>query len=170
MSHLAEVKDPGMVFDPEHFARALAKSMPDAVIYADAEGRIRFWNQGAERMFGFTESEVLGQSLDIIIPENQRRRHWNGFNKTMLTGRSRYEAGALLAVPAIRKDGARISVEFTIMPFHDEAGEMAGIAAVMRNVTKRFEEMRALRKQIAALQHTNTYSPVGNLGYILVDV
>jgi PAS domain S-box-containing protein len=136
-----------MDFDFARFSSILVSTMPDAVIYADAEGLIQFWNSGAERIFGFAEAETLGQSLDIIIPENLRRRHWDGFDQTMRTGESRYEAGALLAVPAVRKDGARISVEFTIVSFHDEAGRMAGVAAVIRDETKRFEEIRTLRKQ-----------------------
>ena len=144
-----------MNFDSERFFSILGKTMPDAVIYSDAEGQIRFWNRGAERIFGFTEAEALGQSLDIIIPETLRRRHWNGFVKTMRTGESKYEAGALLAVPSVHKDGTRLSVEFTIVPFHDDAGQMAGIAAVMRDVTKRFEEVRALHKQVAELQRVN---------------
>jgi PAS domain S-box-containing protein len=136
-----------MSFDPEHFASVLASSMSDAVIYADAEGLIRFWNKGAERIFGFDAAEALGRSLDIIIPESLRGRHWAGYEKTMRTGETRYGAGDLLAVPALRRDGARLSVEFTILPFHDDAGRMIGIAAVMRDVTARFEEMKALRKR-----------------------
>jgi PAS domain S-box-containing protein len=138
-----------MSLDVERFAVRLMGSMPDAVIYADADGLIRFWNNGAERIFGFDEAEALGQSLDIIVPENLRHRHWEGYNKTMRTGETRYGAGGVLAVPAVRRDGSRISVEFTIVPFHDEAGRMTGIAAVMRDVTARFEEMKALRKQVA---------------------
>lgn len=134
----------------ERFAVTLLTSMPDAVIYADAEGRIRFWNQAAERIFGFGEAEAVGQSLDIIVPENLRRRHWDGYEKTMRTGETRYGAGVLLAVPAIRKDGSRISIEFTIVPFQDESGRMLGIAAVIRDVTKRFDEMKALRKRAAS--------------------
>jgi PAS domain S-box-containing protein len=57
----------------------LAKEAPDAIVYADAEGRIRFWNRGAERIFGFSEAEALGRSLDIIIPERLRARHWEGY-------------------------------------------------------------------------------------------
>lgn len=67
----------------------------------------------------------------------------------MHSGKTRYGAGDLLAVPALRKDGARISIEFTIIPFHDETGRMAGIAAILREVTKRFEETKALRKRLA---------------------
>jgi PAS domain S-box-containing protein len=84
-----------------------------------------------------------------MIPGNLRARHWDGFRETMRTGRTRYGAGDLLAVPALRKDGSRISVEFSIVPFRDGAGRMVGIAAVMRDVTKRFEEMKALRKAAA---------------------
>lgn len=135
-----------MDFDFARFASILVKSMTDAVIYADEKGLIRVWNHGAERIFGFAEAEALTQSLDIIIPEKLRRRHWDGFEKTMRTGKTRYDSGALLAVPAIRKDGRRISIEFTIVPFRGETGEMVGIAAVMRDVTRQFEEMRALRK------------------------
>src|SRR4051794_11808244 len=122
-------------FDTEPFAVTLLHSMPDAVVYADAEGRIRYWNTAAERMFGYGAADALGQSLDIIVPESLRRRHWEGYEKTMRTGATRYGAGDLLAVPALRKDGARISIEFTITPFHDPAGKMLGIAAVMRDVT-----------------------------------
>ena len=146
----AAVTTTAMNFDAASFASTLVNAMADAVIYADANGTVRFWNRGAERIFGFRESEAVGQSLDIIIPESLRQRHWDGFNGTMRTGVTRYQAGALLAVPAIRKDGARISVEFTIVPFHDPTGGMVGIAAVMRDVTERFEEMKALRKAAAA--------------------
>ena len=139
-----------MDFDPKRFAERLVSAMPDAVIYADAEGVIRFWNGGATRIFGFADAEAIGQSLDIIIPERLRARHWEGFRTTMRTGQSRYGEGQTLSVPAIRKDGAQISVEFTIVPFADDSGQMVGIAAIMRDVTARFEELRNLRRQMAA--------------------
>jgi PAS domain S-box-containing protein len=140
-----------MNFDPARFAIALLTSMPDAVVYSDFEGRIQFWNMGAETIFGFTAAEAVGQSLDIIIPEGLRKRHWDGYEATMRTGVTRYGAGDLLAVPAIRKDGSRLSTEFTIVPFKDETGRMLGIAAIMRDVTKQFEAMRALRKAAAGI-------------------
>ena len=123
--------------------------MSDAIIYADAEGVIRLWNRGATRIFGFAEVEALGRSLDIIIPETLRERHWRGFRATMRTGESRYGDGQVLSVPAVRKDGSRISVEFTIVPFTNDSGQMIGIAAIMRDTTTRFEELRALRRQLA---------------------
>lgn len=145
-----------MTLDVDAFCRTLASEAADAIIYADATGAIAFWNKGAESIFGFTEAEALGKSLDIIIPENLRGRHWAGFDATMRTGKTRYGAGDLLAVPALRKDGARISVEFTILPFNDDAGRMVGIAAILRDVTKRFEEMKALRTELAARHRGGT--------------
>lgn len=138
--------------DLERFFRTLVREAPDAVIYADGEGVIRFWNAGAERIFGFGEREAVGTSLDIIIPENLRARHWAGFDETMRTRKTRYGAGDLLAVPALRKDGTRISIEFTVLPFRDASGRIAGIAAILRDATKRFEEMKALRQKLAAAE------------------
>ena len=136
----------------ENFAERLVAGISEAIVYADAEGLIRTWNSGAVRMFGFSEEEALGRSLDIIIPQNLRKRHWDGYHETMRTGESRYGEGDTLSVPAIRKDGSRISVEFTIVPFKDSTGRMTGIAAILRDVTKRFEELRTLRKKLAASQ------------------
>jgi PAS domain S-box-containing protein len=134
---------------PADFAERLVSGMSDAIVYADAEGVIRVWNRGATRIFGFAEAEAVGHSLDIIIPENLRERHWQGYRATMHTGQSRYGDGQLLSVPAVRKGGTRVSVEFTIVPFTDDAGHMTGIAAIMRDATARFEELRALRRQLA---------------------
>jgi PAS domain S-box-containing protein len=134
------------------FGAALVAEMSDALIYCDAAGTIRIWNRGAIRIFGFSAAEAIGQKLDIIIPANLRERHWLGYRATMETGRTRYADGQLLSVPAVRKDGTRISVEFTIVPFTDKQGQMVGIAAIMRDATKSFEEMRSLRKEIARLQ------------------
>jgi len=129
----------------------LVDACPDAIIYADREGKIRLWNGSATRIFGFTAAEALGQSLDLIVPEGLRARHWQGYDRVMAGGDSRYGQGDLLAVPAIRRDGKRISIEFTILPICDAAGALLGIAAFLRDATARFEEMRGLRRELAAL-------------------
>ncbi|PNQ97146.1 PAS sensor domain-containing protein (plasmid) [Azospirillum argentinense] len=135
--------------DLQRLGLALLNSPAEAIAYSDRDGIIRFWNAGAERVFGFTADEALGQSLDIIIPDRQRQRHWDGYDQVMKTGESRYGSGDLLSVPATRKDGTRISVEFTIVPLKDADGTMMGMAAVMRDVTARFDEVKALRRQAA---------------------
>ncbi|HWJ99747.1 MAG TPA: PAS domain S-box protein [Xanthobacteraceae bacterium] len=130
-------------------AKAVLSTRSDAIVASDEKGAITFWNSGAERIFGFAPEEALGQSLDIIIPEQLRERHWVGYREVMGGRKSRYGEGDILAVPAIRKDGSRISVEFTIAPMYDAGGKMTGMASILRDVTKRFEELRALKKMLA---------------------
>jgi PAS domain S-box-containing protein len=144
------------MIDSSVFATALVAGMSDALVYADAGGTIQVWNRGAVRVFGFTEAEAVGQSLDIIIPAGLRERHWQGYRETMRTGRTRYGDGQVLSVPATRKDGTRISVEFTVVPFTDAVGQMLGIAAIMRDATRSFEDLRALRKEVATLRAGRT--------------
>lgn len=133
----------------DQLAAAVLSTRSDALIAANRDGRIQFWNPGAERMFGHSAAEAIGRSLDLIIPERLRARHWEGYSKVMATGQSRYGEGDVLAVPALRKDGSTISVEFTIVPLKDDSGAMTGMLAIMRDVTTRFEELRALRKKVA---------------------
>src|SRR5436305_13347521 len=133
-----------------HLGKALLQTMSDAIIASDREGRITFWNPGAERIFGFSPAEAMGQSLDLIIPERLRARHGEGYTDVMRTGERRYGHGDLLSVPALRKDGTRLSIEFTIVPLKDVAGAMVGMVAILRDVTARFEELRALRQTAGA--------------------
>jgi PAS domain S-box-containing protein len=132
-------------------AQAVLAGSGDAIIATDRAGVIRFWNPGAARIFQFSEQEALGQSLDLIIPERLRARHWAGYRDFIATGRSRYGDGDLLAVPGVRKDGTRLSLEFTIVALRDAGGAIGGVAALMRDVTARFEEARELRRKLAAL-------------------
>jgi len=129
-------------------ARALLSGVADAIVACDCAGIIRLWNPGAARIFSFTAEEAVGRSLDIIIPERLRARHWDGYHAMMASGQSRYAGGDTLSVPALRKDGAQISVEFTLVALHDAAGAVTGLAAVMRDVTARFEELKTLRRQL----------------------
>lgn len=137
---------------PAGFAQRLLDECPDGVVYADAGGTIRFWNAAATRIFGFDEHEAIGASLDLIVPERLRLRHWAGYHEVMAGRPSRYEEGALLSVPARHRDGRQLSIEFTILPLTDDAGKLVGIAAFLRDATERFEEMRALRRELAALK------------------
>lgn len=142
----------GSGFTREAIGDVLLDTAADAVVVSDAAGDIVLWNPGAERIFGFTEQEALGSSLDIIIPEPFRARHWEGYRETVASGVSRYGAGDMLAVPGLTRDGRRISLEFTIALIKDEAGKVTGMAAVLRDITPRFEEMKALKKKVAELQ------------------
>lgn len=130
----------------------IVEGSPDAVVFGDAEGIIRLWNAGAEAIFGFTAAEAVGQSMDIIIPERLRGRHWDGYRRTMATGVSRYGAGDLLAVPAVTKEGRSISIEFTIQILKGPAGEILGPVAAIRDVTKRFQREKDMARRIKELE------------------
>ena len=134
---------------PAGLIDALLTTASDAVIATDHAGNISFWNPGAIRIFGFTADEAVGRSLDLIIPDNLRARHWAGYRRVMQTGESHYGHGDLLSVPALTKSGQRISVEFTIAMLKDAQGQPTGTVAILRDVTRRFEEARALKRQLA---------------------
>jgi PAS domain S-box-containing protein len=136
----------------ERLYRQVVEGSPDAIILGDPEGIIRLWNAGATAIFGFTAAEAVGQSMDLIIPERLRGRHWDGYRKVMVTGSSRYGAGDLLAVPAIRKDGSSLSVEFTIQMLKDEGGRITGLVAILRDVTKRFQREKELGRRLKELE------------------
>jgi PAS domain S-box-containing protein len=129
----------------------LVDVMGDAVIASDADGVITMWNPAATRIFGFTAAEALGQSLDLIIPERQRNRHWDGYHKTMQTGETRY-ATDVLRVPAVHKEGRRLSIAFTVALLYSVENKVTGIVAVVRDETTRFNEERSLRKRLAELE------------------
>jgi PAS domain S-box-containing protein len=129
----------------------LVEVIGDAIVVADTSGAIDLWNPAAERLFGFTRAEVLGNSLDLIIPERLRERHWAGFAQTMASGETRY-AHDVLRVPAVHKDGRPLSIAFTVGLLYGQQREVTGIVAVIRDETTRFAEERNLRKRIAELE------------------
>jgi PAS domain S-box-containing protein len=122
-----------------------------AIMFADREGKIRLWNSGAETVFGYTEEEALGQSLDLIVPERQRQRHWEGWEKVMASGVTKYGRDPL-AVPAMRKDGSRISIEFNVVLVRADSGELAGVAAMVQDVTARWQKQKELSARLTALE------------------
>lgn len=136
---------------PDGLVDALLTMGSDALIGTNHAGIVNFWNLGATRIFGFSSDETIGQSLDLIIPPNLRERHWEAFHRVMATGESHYGHGDLLWVPAQTKSGQRISVEFTIAMLRDQEQRPAGAVAILRDVTKRFEEVRTLKRQLADL-------------------
>ena len=142
---------PADVLCPSDIGLAVLAGEGDAIVAADRDGVIRFWNPGAARIFGFAEAEALGQSLDIIIPDRLRERHWAGYREMMRSGQSRYSGGDMLSVPALHKNGGRLSVEFTLSAMKNSQGQVTALVAVMRDVTARFDELKRLRQQAAAL-------------------
>lgn len=131
--------------------RRIVMASRDAIIFADREGVIRLWNAGAEAMFGYRAAEMEGENLERLIPETLRARHNQGYRRVMASGESKY-ATELLAVPGLRKDGARISLEFTITLIKEEQGAVLGAAAILRDVTARWQREQEMKKRLAALE------------------
>jgi len=140
------------VTDAAGLAERVVAEAGDAIVVADPQGVIRLWNRRAEEVFGYPAQEAVGATLDIIIPERLRERHWAGWRRAMATGETRYRPGHLLGVPARRKDGATVSIEFTIALLKDEKGQVTWVVAVLRDVSERWERERELRQRIAQLE------------------
>jgi len=129
----------------------LVDALGDGVVVCDAGGAIIAWNPSATRIFGFAEADALGQSLDLIIPERQRQRHWDGYHKTMDTGETRYGAD-VLRVPALHKEGRPLSIAFTVAMLHTPDGKVSAIVAIVRDETQRWGDERALKAKVAQLE------------------
>jgi PAS domain S-box-containing protein len=162
----------GAAFDAD-LAAAVVRETPEAIVVADPAGTIVLWNGGATRIFGYSEAEAIGATLDLIIPEKLRARHWEGYEKTMATGQTTY-GDSLLKVPATHKDGRRMSIGFSVALLRSPgsspgpgsgsgSGEVTGIAAIIRDVTQSWQEERQLRSRIAELEAgQSTAGPTGS--------
>ena len=130
---------------PDAIAARILDGLPDAILICDRMGIVRYWNGGAERVFGFRKAEIVGASMDLIIPERLRARHWAGWTTAIGNGVTTYDHGQLLAVPALHKEGRQISIEFSIQLLKDPNGQVEWVAALVRDVTERFKRDKALR-------------------------
>lgn len=146
----------------------LVWAVGDGVVAANADGKVVLWNPACERIFGFSAAEAVGQSLDIIVPQRQQQRHWDGFTKTMKTGETRY-GNDVLRVPAVHKDGHSLSIAFTVALLKKPDGTVGAIVAVVRDESARFAEDRALRQKLMELERqvacigNRAPTPVGDI-------
>jgi PAS domain S-box-containing protein len=142
-----------MMSDHTHdfLCRQIVDGTQDAIIFSDCNGLIKLWNSGSEHIFGYSSEEAIGQILDLIIPEKLRSRHWEGYHKVMASGSTHY-AQELLSVPALRKDGTRISIEFSIVLVRSSSGEVLGSAAIIRDVTGRWMKEKEMSDRLAVLE------------------
>jgi PAS domain S-box-containing protein len=135
----------------DRYLEQLLHEATDAILISDRQGIIRHWNGGAEQLFGHSPTEAVGQSLDLIIPENLRARHWDGYHRVMAAGETKYKTG-FLSSPGIRKDGSRVSLEFSMVLLRDDAGTMYGCASIIRDVTEQWKKEKALKDRLAAYE------------------
>lgn len=140
-----------MKINEDSLYRQIATLARDAILFADEQGLIRTWNKGAEAIFGYSAAEALGQSLELIIPENLRQRHNEGYAATIQSGHSKYGSD-LLSVPAVHKDGHRLFCDFSIVMIKDDAGKMLGVASIMRDTTAQKAREKEMREKIKSLE------------------
>jgi PAS domain S-box-containing protein len=138
-------------YTPEWLSHQIVTHTQEAIIFADRDGRIQFWNVGAETLFGYSAAEVIGKSLEVIIPERLQARHQEGYRQVMATGDTQYSQ-KLLAVPAMHKDGTRLSIEFTVVLIRDITDDLLGVAAIIRDVTARWQREKDMQTRLAALE------------------
>lgn len=132
----------------DRLVKQLVDCAPDAILISDRNGIIVFWNKGAEQIFGYLADEAIGTSLDLIIPDNLRARHWAGYHRVMASGHTKYASG-LLTSPGVRKDGSRVSLEFSMVLLRNGVGRIEGCASIMRDVTERWQKEKELKAQLA---------------------
>ena len=137
------------------YLQQTVENSQDAILIADQQGIIRYWNTGAERILGYSASDAVGQSLDLFIPEKLRGRHWEGYHRVMASGETKYKTG-LLTSPGICKDGTQVSLEFSMVLLKDENGTMQGCASIMRDVTERWQKEKELKQRLAACESRNS--------------
>jgi PAS domain S-box-containing protein len=131
--------------------QAIVERAPDAIIFADRDGAIRVWNRGAETLFGYSAAEVLGNSLDVIIPERLRQAHWEGFRRAVDSGQTKY-GGRVLTTRSVHKNGTKLYVDLSFGLVSDEAGAVVGAFAIGRDCTARYLADAALRARVAELE------------------
>jgi PAS domain S-box-containing protein len=129
---------------------AIAGQSSDAVIFADRDGAIRIWTRGAETIFGYSAAEVLGKSLDVIIPDRLRSAHWEGFRRAIDTGETKL-GGRVIITRSVHKTGRKLYVELSFGLVRDRGGAVIGAFAIGRDCTARYNADSALRARIAQL-------------------
>ena len=132
-------------------AGLLIDQAPDPVIFADREGIIREWNPAAERVFGHSREEAIGQSLDIIVPERFREAHWRGYHRAIEAGETKY-VGQSLPTRSARKDGETVYVELTFSIIRDDSGAVTGALAHARDISERWAREREQSQRLKELE------------------
>jgi PAS domain S-box-containing protein len=122
--------------------RSVMESAIDAIISGDAEGMIRSWNSAATALFGFSEAEVIGQPIDLIIPERYKEAHQKGIHRVSSGGPS-HVIGKTVELAAVRKDGSEFPVELSLATwFLDDERYYTGI---IRDISERKQAEQKFR-------------------------
>ncbi|OAI56325.1 hypothetical protein AYO49_04545 [Verrucomicrobiaceae bacterium SCGC AG-212-N21] len=135
---------------PEHFLSAIIDSSDDAIITKSLEGIVTSWNPSAERLFGYTAKEMIGQPVLILIPEDRREEE-----PMILAKLRRGERVDHFETKRRNKDGTLLDISLTISPVKNRAGEIVGASKIARDITAQKQAAAAL---VAAAEETTRQS------------
>ena len=133
---------------PDPVSAHILEGIADGVIYADRDGIIRVWNTGAAEVFGFTAQEALGRDLNIIVPEQLREAHWNGFDAAIARGATVGGRKARLTRGLHKDPSRKVYVEMTFAVVLGDDGTATGAVAIARDITeKRLQEVADCKRR-----------------------
>lgn len=136
---------------PQALYQWMVEQCPDGIIYSDAQGKVAYWNAAAEKIFGFTAEQAMGQSLDIIIPEKLREPHWRGFYAAMEAGTTKHK-GKALPTRGLKADGSVIYVELSFAVIVDDQGKAIGALSQARDIDESYRKAKADKARLKELE------------------
>ncbi len=130
---------------------AVVQTASDAIISTDASGNIISWNRGAQNIFGYSEEEVLGRPVTILMPERHRDAHKTGIEWLQTTGEPRI-IGKAIEIEAVKKDGSEFHADISLAKWVIEKGVF--YTAIIRDITERKRAEEALNRTLEELSET----------------
>ena len=130
---------------------SLAQSATDAIIAANSLGNVVFWNKGAQQAFGYTEKEIVGRPLTVLMPERYHEAHKNGVQRFLATGEA-HVMGKTVELNALRKDGSEFPIELSLAAWRSR--ENLFFSAILRDITERKRAEQQLKEAFEELKRS----------------
>jgi len=146
-----QLRESALAESEERF-RSLAQTASSAIISANSNGEIVFWNPVAEKMFGFPEDEAIGSPLTMIMPERYRRMHTKGFQRVVGTGKTRI-TGKTVELYGLKKDGSEFPLELSLSKWSTPEGTF--FTAILNDITIRKKGQTERERLLRALASKN---------------